>query len=100
MDAKKPCPGMADRYYAIFRRCHLGMHNVPPQLGIHLSTILQPADLPLYSPKVTSQICWRFHRPRLNSTTLAPAIAASAITMERNTPFDRMCSGMANAYAR
>src|SRR5947199_10153059 len=35
-----------------------------------------------------NQIVCSFHRPRRNSRIPAPAIAASAITIEKNTPFD------------
>ena len=40
-------------------------------------------------------ICWRFQRPRLNKNMLTPAIAASAITTEKNTPAERRPAGMA-----
>src|SRR5712664_3313253 len=53
-----------------------------------------------HPPERGVQICWRFQRPLLNNTTPAAAIAASAITIERKTPFERIFNGMASAYAR
>jgi len=42
------------------------------------------------------QICCVFHFPRLNKIALAAAIAPSAITIEKNTPFERKCIGIAS----
>jgi hypothetical protein len=54
---------------------------------------------PNFSFRFTSvprQIFCRYHRPCLKRIALAAAMADSAMAIEKNTPLERMCKGMAN----
>src|SRR5205807_7720390 len=51
--------------------------------GVHCHMLIRFEDT-----RPHNQIVCSFHRPRRNSRIPAPAIAASAITIEKNTPFD------------
>src|SRR5437667_913632 len=51
--------------------------------GVHCHMLIRFEDT-----RPHNQIVCSFHRPRKNSRIPAPAIAASAITIEKNTPFD------------
>ena len=81
-----------------------GIHKCCPGSTPVIGLIASLFHLPGSSPKppgpcltISPQILFLFHFPCLNRIALTAAIELSAIAMEKNTPFDRICSGMARA---
>ena len=62
-------------------------------------TVRYRSSRPIFSPSseaLPPHIFFFFQRPCLNRIALATAIEDSAMAIEKKTPFDRMCNGIAS----
>ena len=71
--------------------------------GSSITTAMRRGSIPEMSvryrssrPRSLGQIFFTFHFPRLNKIALAPAIAASAMTMAQKAPLERKFIRMAS----